>query len=133
MTPGDVRAELGGPVLAESEVRTEIVPEPRTLLQPIELPEPDQPLVMGIESSCDETAVALLKGERAVLSNVISSSARLHQKYGGIVPEVASRAHVQAINPAIAEALNRAESTLWDLSAVAVTIGPGLVGSLVVG
>ncbi|MGH2773747.1 MAG: tRNA (adenosine(37)-N6)-threonylcarbamoyltransferase complex transferase subunit TsaD [Actinomycetota bacterium] len=88
---------------------------------------------MGIESSCDETAVALLKGERAVLSNVISSSARLHQKYGGIVPEVASRAHVQAINPAIAEALNRAESTLWDLSAVAVTIGPGLVGSLVVG
>lgn len=90
-------------------------------------------VILGIETSCDETCVSILKGARGVLSNVISSSADLHGKYGGVVPEVASRAHVQAINPAIAEALKTADLTLWDMSAIAVTIGPGLIGSLVVG
>lgn len=95
--------------------------------------DPEPKFTLGIETSCDETAVAILAGDRNVLANVISSSAPLHEKYGGIVPEVASRAHVQAINPAIEEALMRADLTLWDLSAVAVTAGPGLIGCLVVG
>jgi N6-L-threonylcarbamoyladenine synthase len=90
-------------------------------------------LVLGIETSCDETSVAVLQGERTLLANVISSQSALHERYGGIVPELASRAHVQAMNPALAEALRQADVTFWDLDAVAVTIGPGLVGSLVVG
>ena len=102
------------------------------LLETIE-PDDKSRLILGIETSCDETAVAVLRGEREVLSNVISSSAPLHEKYGGIVPDIASRAHVQAINPAIEEALSRADATLWDLSAIAVTSGPGLIGCLVVG
>lgn len=96
-------------------------------------PEPEGILILGIETSCDETSVAVLRGERDVLANVVSSSAALHEKYGGVVPELASRAHVQALSPALAEALRRADVTFWDLSAVAVTIGPGLVGSLIVG
>lgn len=95
--------------------------------------EPEAILTLGIETSCDETSVAILKGEREILSNVIASSSRLHEKYGGIVPEIASRAHVQALNPALAEAVERADTTLWDVSVIAVTAGPGLVGSLVVG
>lgn len=95
--------------------------------------DPEAKLTLGIETSCDETAVAILRGGSDVLANVISSSAPLHDKYGGVVPEVASREHVQAINPAIEEALMRADLTLWDLSAVAVTAGPGLIGCLVVG
>lgn len=90
-------------------------------------------LTLGIETSCDETSVAVLRGEREVLSNVISSQVSLHERFGGIVPEIASRAHVQAINPALAEALQRADVTFWDVSVVAVTEGPGLIGSLVVG
>ncbi|HWD10148.1 MAG TPA: tRNA (adenosine(37)-N6)-threonylcarbamoyltransferase complex transferase subunit TsaD [Actinomycetota bacterium] len=90
-------------------------------------------LVLAIETSCDETSVAVLLGEHDILANVISSQSALHERYGGIVPELASRAHVQAINPALAEALRQADVTLWDLDAVAVTIGPGLIGSLVVG
>jgi N6-L-threonylcarbamoyladenine synthase len=93
----------------------------------------EQTLILGIETSCDETGVAILRGGNQVLANIISSSADLHSKYGGVVPEVASRAHVQALNPAIAEALRKADVTLWDMSAIAVTVGPGLVGSLIVG
>lgn len=107
--------------------------EPDELEQLLPVPEKDPVLTMGIETSCDETSVAILAGERNVLANVISSSAELHQKFGGVVPEVASRAHVQAINPAIQEALSRADVTLWDLDCVAVTMGPGLIGSLIVG
>lgn len=106
--------------------------ETSAALETIE-PDPEAKLTLGIETSCDETAVAILRGERDVLANVISSSAPLHEKYGGVVPEVASRAHVQAVNPAIEEALSRADLTLWDLSAIAVTAGPGLIGCLVVG
>lgn len=100
-----------------------------------ELPEPRQvPFhTLGIETSCDETSVAILRGEREVLANVVSSSSPLHERFGGVVPELASRAHVQAINPAIAEALVRADLTMWDVGCIAVTIGPGLIGSLVVG
>lgn len=107
--------------------------QPQTELDPIEVADQQPPLIMGIETSCDETCVAILKGPNDVLANVISSSADLHSKYGGVVPEVASRAHVQAINPAIAEALAIADLTAWDMSAIAVTVGPGLIGSLVVG
>lgn len=94
---------------------------------------PEPILTLGIETSCDETSVAVLRGERELLANVISSQVDLHSKYGGIVPEVASRAHVEAINPVIAEALQQADITFWDVGAVAVTVGPGLIGSLIVG
>ncbi|HVE76574.1 MAG TPA: tRNA (adenosine(37)-N6)-threonylcarbamoyltransferase complex transferase subunit TsaD [Actinomycetota bacterium] len=90
-------------------------------------------LVLGIETSCDETSVAILSGSNNLLGQVISSSSDLHQRFGGVVPEVASRAHVQAINPAISEALRLSGVAASDLDAVAVTVGPGLVGSLVVG
>jgi N6-L-threonylcarbamoyladenine synthase len=88
--------------------------------------------VLGIETSCDETAVAVVE-DRAVLSNVISSQTDLHAKFGGVVPELASRAHVEALNPLLAEALERAGCRFADLDAVAVTVGPGLVGALLVG
>lgn len=90
-------------------------------------------LILAIETSCDETSTAVLRGDRTILANVVSSQSALHERYGGIVPELASRAHVQAINPALAEALRQADVTFWDLDAVAVTIGPGLMGSLTVG
>ena len=95
--------------------------------------EPEGVLTLGIETSCDETSVAVLRGEREVLANVVTSSSELHQRYGGVVPEIASREQVRAINPALAEALSQADVTFWDLSTVAVTVGPGLIGSLVVG
>lgn len=90
-------------------------------------------LVLGIETSCDETSAAVVKGGRTILSNVIVSQSELHGEYGGIVPEVAARAHVEALTPAIGEALLEADATLWDLDAVAATLGPGLMGSLLVG
>ncbi len=90
-------------------------------------------LVLGIETSCDETSAAVVKGGREILSNVIISQGDLHGEYGGIVPEVAARAHVEALTPVIGEALLRADATFWDLDAVAATIGPGLIGSLLVG
>ena len=93
----------------------------------------EETLVLGIETSCDETSAAVVKGGRTILSNVIVSQTELHGEYGGIVPEIASRAHVEALSPAIGEALMRADATFWDLDAVAVTIGPGLIGSLLVG
>lgn len=91
------------------------------------------PVVLGIETSCDETSAAVVKGGRQILSNVIVSQGELHGEYGGIVPEVAARAHVEALSPAIGEALLQADATFWDLDAVAATLGPGLVGSLLVG
>lgn len=90
-------------------------------------------LILAIESSCDETAAAVLKNGREVLSNVISSQIALHTLYGGVVPEIASRKHIEKINYVIQEALNQAGVTLKELDAVGVTYGPGLVGALLVG
>ncbi|MDA8352069.1 MAG: tRNA (adenosine(37)-N6)-threonylcarbamoyltransferase complex transferase subunit TsaD [Firmicutes bacterium] len=91
------------------------------------------PLVLGIETSCDETSAAVVeKGER-LLSNVISSQMKVHRRFGGVVPEVASRRHVERITDIIQQALDEAKVTLADLSAVAVTQGPGLVGALLIG
>ncbi len=89
--------------------------------------------ILGIESSCDETAAAVVKNGREVLSNVIFSQIDLHTLYGGVVPEIASRKHIEKINQVIQEALNKAEKKLEDMSAIAVTYGPGLVGALLVG
>lgn len=90
-------------------------------------------LILAIESSCDETAAAVVKNGREVLSNIISSQIELHKLYGGVVPEIASRKHIEKINPVIEEALREARVTLPELDAVAVTYGPGLVGALLVG
>ena len=90
-------------------------------------------LILAIESSCDETAVAVVKNGREVLSNVISSQIALHTLYGGVVPEIASRKHIEKINQVIEEALKEAEVTLDDIDAIGVTYGPGLVGALLVG
>jgi len=92
----------------------------------------DNPLILGIETSCDETAAAVLRG-RAILSNVIASQAEIHREYGGVVPELASRHHLERIDAVVDLALRRAQVQLTDLDAVAVTHGPGLVGSLLVG
>lgn len=89
--------------------------------------------ILAIESSCDETAAAVVKNGREVLSNVISSQIELHKLYGGVVPEIASRKHIEKINPVIREALSDAEMTLEDIDAIGVTYGPGLVGALLVG
>lgn len=93
----------------------------------------DDVLVLGIESSCDETAAAVVKNGRTVLSNVISSQIELHKLYGGVVPEIASRKHIEKVNQVIEAALEEAEVTLDDIDAIAVTYGPGLVGALLVG
>lgn len=90
-------------------------------------------MILAIESSCDETAAAVVKNGREVLSNVISSQIDLHTIYGGVVPEIASRKHTENINPVIREALSSANVTLKDMDAIAVTYGPGLVGALLVG
>lgn len=89
--------------------------------------------ILAIESSCDETAAAVVKNGREVLSNVISSQIDLHTLYGGVVPEIASRKHIENINFVIEKALNEANCTLDDIDAVGVTYGPGLVGALLVG
>ncbi|MBR6380520.1 MAG: tRNA (adenosine(37)-N6)-threonylcarbamoyltransferase complex transferase subunit TsaD [Lachnospiraceae bacterium] len=90
-------------------------------------------LILGIESSCDETAAAVVEGGRKVLSNVIYSQIDLHTVYGGVVPEIASRKHIEKINQVIAKALADAGVSLPDLGGIAVTYGPGLVGALLVG
>ena len=90
-------------------------------------------LILGIESSCDETAAAVTLNGRTVLSNVINTQIDIHKKYGGVVPEIASRHHIQAIDTVIDEALEKANVTLEDIDAIAVTHGPGLVGALLVG
>ncbi|MCI8559032.1 MAG: tRNA (adenosine(37)-N6)-threonylcarbamoyltransferase complex transferase subunit TsaD [Lachnospiraceae bacterium] len=89
--------------------------------------------ILAIESSCDETAASVVKNGRCVLSNVISSQIELHKLYGGVVPEIASRKHIEKINQVIQEALDQAQVTLDDLDAIGVTYGPGLVGALLVG
>ena len=90
-------------------------------------------LILAIESSCDETAAAVIKNGRTVLSNVIHSQIDLHTLYGGVVPEIASRQHIEKVNQVIGKALDDAGVTLDDITAVAVTYGPGLVGALLVG
>lgn len=90
-------------------------------------------LILAIESSCDETAAAVVKNGREVLSNIISSQIDLHTLFGGVVPEIASRKHMEAINQVIEQALVSANVTLDDITAIAVTYGPGLVGALLVG
>ena len=89
--------------------------------------------ILGIESSCDETAAAVVKNGREVLSNIISSQIVIHRKFGGVVPEIASRKHIENIMPVIDAALREAKVTLEQIDAVAVTYGPGLVGALLVG
>lgn len=89
--------------------------------------------ILAIESSCDETAAAVVKNGREVLSNVILSQIELHKLFGGVVPEIASRKHIEKINPVIREALDEAKMTLDDIDAIGVTYGPGLVGALLVG
>ena len=83
-------------------------------------------LILAIESSCDETAASVVKNGRTILSNVISSQIALHTLYGGVVPEIASRKHIEKINQVVEEALTEADVTLEDLDAVGVTYGPGL-------
>ena len=90
------------------------------------------PLVLGIETSCDETAIGIVKG-RTLLANEIASSVQEHARFGGVVPEIASRAHLEAMIPALDRALKTAKVSLKDIDAVAVTAGPGLVGALLVG
>jgi len=90
-------------------------------------------LILGIETSCDETAAALVTDEGEIRSNVISTQAELHARYGGVVPEVASRRHLELVTPVIREALAEAGATLADVDRLAVTQGPGLIGALLVG
>jgi tRNA N6-adenosine threonylcarbamoyltransferase len=90
-------------------------------------------VILGIETSCDETAVALVTRAGLVRANVVASQADLHARYGGVVPEVASRRHLELVGPVLAEALAQGEATLDEVDAVAVTRGPGLIGALLVG
>ena len=90
-------------------------------------------LILGIETSCDETAAAVVTQDGQILSNVVSSQAELHARFGGVVPEVASRRHLELVVPVLREALAEADTELGDVDAVAVTQGPGLVGALLVG
>jgi N6-L-threonylcarbamoyladenine synthase len=90
-------------------------------------------VILGIETSCDETAVALVTQDGEVRANIVASQADLHARYGGVVPEVASRRHLELAAPVLTEALEQGEATLDDVEAVAVTHGPGLIGALLVG
>ncbi len=90
-------------------------------------------IVLGIESSCDETSVAIVKNGREVISNVINSQIKIHENYGGVVPEIASRCHIEVINQVTKEALKQANMTFADIDVVGCTYGPGLVGALLVG
>lgn len=90
-------------------------------------------LILAIETSCDDTGAAVVRDGRKILSNIVSSQVLVHQKYGGVVPELASRKHIEAVVPIVAEALETAGVTLKEIDGIAVTQGPGLVGSLLVG
>ena len=90
-------------------------------------------LILGIESSCDDTGVAIIKDDSTLLANVVSSQIDVHAKYGGVMPEIASRLHVENIGFVLQEALETAKITMDDVSAIAVTSGPGLIGALHVG
>lgn len=94
---------------------------------------PGEYLILGIESSCDETAAAVVYGGVRILSNVVASQVDIHRKYGGVVPELASREHVRRIVPVVREAIEQAKIQLQDVDAIAVTSGPGLIGALLVG
>ena len=98
-----------------------------------EINEKKDTLILAIESSCDETAASVVKNGREVLSNVISSQIALHTQFGGVVPEIASRKHIEKINQVVTQALEDAKVTLADVDAIGVTYGPGLVGALLVG
>lgn len=89
--------------------------------------------ILAVETSCDETSAAVITDGREILSNIISSQVPVHQKFGGVVPEIASRKHIEMVNAVVQEALTEAGTTFADLDAVAVTYGPGLVGALLVG
>lgn len=91
-----------------------------------------EPLVLGIETSCDETGIGIVRG-RTVLANTIASSMEEHARFGGVVPEVAARAHLESFTPALSQALSEANVTLQEIDAIAVTAGPGLAGALMVG
>ena len=90
-------------------------------------------IVLGIESSCDETSVAVVKNGREVLSNVIDTQIKIHEQFGGVVPEIASRNHIEAISRVARTALKEAEISFEDIDVIAPTYGPGLVGALLVG
>src|SRR5256885_14382463 len=90
-------------------------------------------MILGIETSCDETAAALISEDGRILANVVSSQAELHARYGGVVPEVASRRRLELVTPVVVDALARADATLDDVALVGVTTGPGLIGALLVG
>ena len=90
-------------------------------------------IIVGIESSCDETAISVLKNDTELLANVVSTQIAIHQKYGGVMPEVASRLHVENVGVVLKESLEQAKITMDQVSAIAVTVGPGLIGSLHVG
>ncbi len=90
-------------------------------------------LILGIETSCDETSVSIVEEGKKVLANTVTSSVKQHSKYGGIVPEIAARFHVEYIACVLSETLNRAKASLKDIRAIAVTSGPGLIGSLLIG
>ena len=98
-----------------------------------EINEKKDTLILAIESSCDETAASVVKNGRCVLSNIISSQIAIHTLYGGVVPEIASRKHIEKINQVVEAALKEADVTLDDIDAIGVTYGPGLVGALLVG
>ena len=95
--------------------------------------EQQERLTLALETSCDETSAAVIRGGREILSNVISSQILLHRKYGGVVPEIASRKHIEHVLPVVDEALKEAGATLQDIDVLGVTYGPGLVGALLVG
>ncbi|MFC2317975.1 MAG: tRNA (adenosine(37)-N6)-threonylcarbamoyltransferase complex transferase subunit TsaD [Candidatus Saccharibacteria bacterium] len=89
--------------------------------------------ILGIESSCDETAAAIVEDGKKILSNVVVSQIDIHKEYGGVIPEIAARSHIEAINPVINKALAEANLTIDDIDAIAVTYAPGLIGSLLIG
>src|SRR5450432_4454151 len=109
----------------ESLRPAELHRSPRSNLRPVR--------ILGIESSCDETAAAVVEDGESVRASVVASQMSVHGKYGGVVPELASREHLRAIVPVVREALELSATSLPDLAAIAVTVGPGLVGSLLVG
>ena len=89
--------------------------------------------ILGIESSCDETAAAIVENGDTLLSNVVRTQIDIHKVYGGVVPEVAARSHIEVINPVIEEALQQAQLSWDDIDGIAVTYAPGLLGSLLIG
>ena len=90
-------------------------------------------IILGIETSCDETSAAVVKNGRETLSNIINSQIKIHEQFGGVVPEIASRSHIEVINQVVKQALKQAKTKFEDLDAISVTCGPGLVGALLVG